>query len=436
MDAQALCSGRDSYGAHGPPRRLWAARGSKGVMDVQNNINDYYSQENVRCHGNGMNIDGSNMDILTRVELEVPFASEKLLNLEMLVMEIARMATDFEPPILEDESVSSKTAKSSFELDILYGIRDAEVRELDEMITSLQNDIQNVEHKMKDLISDIRKESAKFEKAIEFSRDEEAKNAYEILLGTSKELVDRISTIQFQLSASRFREDEMKSKLKESLIRLSSFQEQSQQSGATGTTGCGLTVVPHIESRARHFRTKFGAIKVMLNKSGFAWDESRKMVQCEKQQHDEHYKKNNEAKGLYGVAFSHYDRLATIYGRDIATREGAEGLGEAIANVEKEIEVQDVEDDEKESVSRQVHRQSFDTSAPRRSFDSATPRWSVDSTALSSKKRKKDKDIYKWKGTLPSDPFMDVFVDVQGDLKSVSQHVGTMAASMQRKVEI
>ncbi|XP_015693351.1 WPP domain-interacting tail-anchored protein 1-like isoform X1 [Oryza brachyantha] len=315
--------------------------GSKGVMDVQNSIDDYYSQENVRCHGNGMNIEGSNMDILTRVELEVPFASEKLLNLEMLVMEIARMATDFEPPILEDESVSSETAKSAFELDILYGIRDAEVRELDEMITSLQNDIQNVEHKvyedesggkikakldaamvslnqMKDLISDIRKESAKFEKAIEFSRDEEgitedsgyengimsshtsmqtesqrrnvlhmleqsiaseldlekklsesrfiieelkmklhhhdqekyfleesieslcgrayaAENASEILFGTSKELVDRISNIQFQLSASRFREDDMKSKLKESLIRLSLLQEESQQSGATET---------------------------------------------------------------------------------------------------------------------------------------------------------------------------------------------------------
>uniref|UniRef100_A0A0D9WE90 WIT1/2 N-terminal helical bundle domain-containing protein n=1 Tax=Leersia perrieri TaxID=77586 RepID=A0A0D9WE90_9ORYZ len=310
-------------------------------MDVENNIDDDYFQENVMSHGNGTNIGGSNMEILTRVELEIPFASEKLLNLEMLVMEIARKATDFEPPILEDESVPSETAESAFELDILYGILDAEVGELDDLITSLQNDIENVERKvyedesggkikskldaamanvkqMKDLISDIRKESAKFEKAIVFSHDKEgitedgeyengimsshtgmptedqrrnylqmlqqslaneldlekqlsesrfvieelklnlhhhdqekyfleesieslcgrtfaAENASEVLLGTSKGFVDIISTIQFQLSASRSRENALKSKLEESSMRLSSLEEESRHSGATGT---------------------------------------------------------------------------------------------------------------------------------------------------------------------------------------------------------
>ncbi|AQK76486.1 hypothetical protein ZEAMMB73_Zm00001d018570 [Zea mays] len=33
--------------------------------------------------------------------------------------------------------------------------------------------------------------------------------------------------------------------------------------------GCGLSAIPHIESRVRHFRTKYGAIDVMLAKSGF-----------------------------------------------------------------------------------------------------------------------------------------------------------------------
>ncbi|KAL5652380.1 hypothetical protein ACJX0J_037838, partial [Zea mays] len=53
--------------------------------------------------------------------------------------------------------------------------------------------------------------------------------------------------------------------------------------------GCGLTAIPHIESRVRHFRTKYGAIEVMLANSGFSWDENRKMVQCEKQQYEDHY---------------------------------------------------------------------------------------------------------------------------------------------------
>nr|TKW10362.1 hypothetical protein SEVIR_6G159300v2 [Setaria viridis] len=73
---------------------------------------------------------------------------------------------------------------------------------------------------------------------------------------------------------------------------------------------CGISVVPHIESRVRHFKIKFRALEVMLNKSGFNWDENRKMLQCEKTQ------------------------------SDIATSEGVEGLSEAVGNIEKELAVE------------------------------------------------------------------------------------------------
>ncbi|OEL15465.1 hypothetical protein BAE44_0023513 [Dichanthelium oligosanthes] len=46
---------------------------------------------------------------------------------------------------------------------------------------------------------------------------------------------------------------------------------------------------------------------------------------------------NPDAKGLYGISFSYFDTLAAIYGKDIATGEGAEGLSEAVSNMEKEI---------------------------------------------------------------------------------------------------
>jgi len=54
--------------------------------------------------------------------------------------------------------------------------------------------------------------------------------------------------------------------------------------------GRGITGVPHIESRVRHFRKKFGALEVMISKSGFTWDGNRKMIQCEKAQYEEHCK--------------------------------------------------------------------------------------------------------------------------------------------------
>lgn len=105
--------------------------------------------------------------------------------------------------------------------------------------------------------------------------------------------------------------------------------------------------------------------------------------------------------------------------------------------MEKEIvqDIQDEEDEEdEERVSRETPRRSIDSAAARRSIDSATPRRSIDSTASSSKKRKKDSN--KLKNTLSSDPFMDVFANVQGDLRDVTKHVGAMVASMQREAEI
>lgn len=54
--------------------------------------------------------------------------------------------------------------------------------------------------------------------------------------------------------------------------------------------GCGITAVPHVESRVRHFRKKFGALEVMISKSGFTWDGNRNMIQCEKAQYEAHCK--------------------------------------------------------------------------------------------------------------------------------------------------
>ena len=54
--------------------------------------------------------------------------------------------------------------------------------------------------------------------------------------------------------------------------------------------GAGISVLPHIESRVRHFRTKYGAPEQMLSRSGFTWDDTKKMLQCEKIQYDKHCK--------------------------------------------------------------------------------------------------------------------------------------------------
>ncbi|XP_037450574.1 uncharacterized protein LOC119320706 [Triticum dicoccoides] len=116
-------------------------------------------------------------------------------------------------------------------------------------------------------------------------------------------------------------------------------------------TGCGTSAIPHIESRERHFRTKFCALEVTLSKSGFTWDGNWKMIQCEKAQYEAHCKIHSEAKGLYGVPFPYFEQLAAIYGKDIATGENAEGFGEAVGNLENEIAIEEEEHEEEDMIS-------------------------------------------------------------------------------------
>uniref|UniRef100_A0A8I7B509 Myb/SANT-like domain-containing protein n=1 Tax=Hordeum vulgare subsp. vulgare TaxID=112509 RepID=A0A8I7B509_HORVV len=172
----------------------------------------------------------------------------------------------------------------------------------------------------------------------------------------------------------------------------------------------GITGVPHITSRVRHFRKKFGALEVVISKSGFTWDGNRKMIQCEKAQYEEHCKNHKEAKGLYGVSFPYFEQLAAIYGKDIATGENAEGFGEAVGNLEKEIAMEEEENEEEDMISIRSTRRSIDTC-------------SVDTT--SSKRQKKEPRPKRATG--PSDPFEAMLQDVNNQLNSVTQHVGTMA---------
>ncbi|KAK3166584.1 hypothetical protein QOZ80_1AG0047720 [Eleusine coracana subsp. coracana] len=136
--------------------------------------------------------------------------------------------------------------------------------------------------------------------------------------------------------------------------------------------GSWISANPHVESRLRYFKSKYSALEVMLKKSGFTWDDSRIMLQCEKQQYDEHCKTHPDAKGLYGVPFPYYDVLQAIYSKDLATGEGAEDITDAINNLEQELDAENGNDQEED--------------------EDRTSRRSIDSTS-SSKKRKKE-----WKG--------------------------------------
>ncbi|KAF2308667.1 hypothetical protein GH714_011997 [Hevea brasiliensis] len=102
---------------------------------------------------------------------------------------------------------------------------------------------------------------------------------------------------------------------------------------------------PHIDSRWKALKAKYNAIADMLNKSRFGWDETRKMIQCEKSVYDKWCKSHNEPKGLWNVAFPLFDMIEELVGRDRATGKGVETFDDAIENMEKEMAVNLDKDD-------------------------------------------------------------------------------------------
>ncbi|KAM0839193.1 hypothetical protein ACQ4PT_060478 [Festuca glaucescens] len=128
-----------------------------------------------------------------------------------------------------------------------------------------------------------------------------------------------------------------------------------------------------------------------------------------------HVNIHSDAKGLYGVPFTYYERLPAIYRKHISTREGVEGFGKAIANMEQEILMEDG-DHEDNQVLKEVEKMSMASHSI---------------GATSGKKRRE-----KVESKVKSDPLLTMMGEVHGGLMKVSGHVGTMATAFIRDVEM
>ena len=55
---------------------------------------------------------------------------------------------------------------------------------------------------------------------------------------------------------------------------------------------CGLKAYPHIDSKTKWFRDKYNVITEMLRTSGFSWDDTTKIIKCERQSYEDFCKVN------------------------------------------------------------------------------------------------------------------------------------------------
>ncbi|KAL5974419.1 hypothetical protein ACLOJK_031084 [Asimina triloba] len=187
-------------------KQLWATSTEvKYIMATHNVLgNDTHtsgSQAESECSPTGCALKrlGSSGEVLTRVDLDLAYSSEKLLNLDILLMHVEARAGDYEALFMDSEEVSAESIEKALEFDILSGILDSEVKELDNFMISLQEEIMDAreriylcEHlkeiftevegklrdseetlkKLQDQVSDMRMQSSKFQSTISFGGED------------------------------------------------------------------------------------------------------------------------------------------------------------------------------------------------------------------------------------------------------------------------
>lgn len=112
--------------------------------EVEAESNTVDSLEVLSSSGNVMQEVGSVGEILTRLELDLACVSEKLVNLDLLVMHVGTRESDFEAFASVKEHTSNDIVEKAIEFDLLSGVLDSEVRELGGLLSSVAMEIDNV----------------------------------------------------------------------------------------------------------------------------------------------------------------------------------------------------------------------------------------------------------------------------------------------------
>ncbi|KAF5188407.1 Wpp domain-interacting tail-anchored protein [Thalictrum thalictroides] len=107
-------------------------------------LNDIVS---LSSNGARMQEPGNVGEILTRVELDVAYCSEKLLNLDILLMRVSIRVNENESLTIVQHDISEESAEKGLELDLLSVIIDSELRELSDFMISLQTEIVDARQK-------------------------------------------------------------------------------------------------------------------------------------------------------------------------------------------------------------------------------------------------------------------------------------------------
>ncbi|KAJ7971143.1 WPP domain-interacting tail-anchored protein 1-like [Quillaja saponaria] len=172
-------------------------------FDLEEESNKVESLRVVSCSGDLNGEVGNAGEVITRMELDLACFCEKIANLNILMMHVATWESEFEAFVTEEDNVDLDSAGKALEYNLLSGILDSEVTELDKFMAILHTEITSageiisshnhlgetfmvMEEKLhdyeqllkqsQDQVSEIRIQSAKFQRTLTHFIGEDNRN--------------------------------------------------------------------------------------------------------------------------------------------------------------------------------------------------------------------------------------------------------------------
>lgn len=104
--------------------------------------------EGFSSQGGGIRDIESFMEVLTKADADLAYSSEKLVNLHGLLIHLLAWDDDLEVVAMENSYISTTSFEKALVFDLLSGIFDSEVREVENFMDNIQADIVDARHKI------------------------------------------------------------------------------------------------------------------------------------------------------------------------------------------------------------------------------------------------------------------------------------------------
>lgn len=119
----------------------------------------------------------SMLEFLSRVDFGLAYSSEKLINLHVLLMHLLARDNDFEAMLMEGSNVSETSIEKALVYDLISGILESELKEVDSFVDILQAEIVDARHcvsscsNLGELFTVIEEKLRESEESLEQSRE-------------------------------------------------------------------------------------------------------------------------------------------------------------------------------------------------------------------------------------------------------------------------